>query len=492
MAQDTLKEKVDALNAKRAAAKALEAKGRDNWTEGDLDSYKSLLNDCKNLKGQVDSYNDADALKTGFGEIDDFLKKPHRGVPFDGSPAGAERRPGTDGAALKAGRFELVGVEDGGYSLFENVDGRQECVYEDGAGIYGERTLKAIIRPEYKRAYAMYLRRGVHKMPANALKVLEEGLDDQGGYTVPIDTLVNRVIERKPTPTRLRGKVASVNTSREWLEMMKLNYASDNIYSTGFRVTKTGENPAAVSSAQVTDSNLFGTIKIPVHTFMIRGLLTLNQVEDSALNLLEWVSGKFAQTIEILYDDKILNGTGRMEPRGMLTSVASSSTNQAAGLGGTDDPLITYVPSGDASNLTPDGLINCSMDVPEQYEDACEWVFNKVSTFKQIRAFKDLNDRYLFGAGTQDSGLATPYKPTDLVGYPYVFSGLMPNVGANNYPVLFGDLQGYQFVNRLGFSIQVVREPYIEVNQVAVVGRVRFGGITTEPWRLRVNKCAVS
>ena len=59
-------------------------------------------------------------------------------------------------------------------------------------------------------------------------------------------------------------------------------------------------------------------------------------------------------------------------------------------------------------------------------------------------------------------------------------------------PVIFGDLMGYQFVNRIGFSIQVVREPYIEFNQIAVVGRVRFGGQVIEPWRLRLNKCAVS
>jgi HK97 family phage major capsid protein len=62
----------------------------------------------------------------------------------------------------------------------------------------------------------------------------------------------------------------------------------------------------------------------------------------------------------------------------------------------------------------------------------------------------------------------------------------MPNVAANNYPVIFGDLSGYTMVNRVGFSIQVLRELYAELGQVAVVGRIRFGGQVLEPWRLRL------
>lgn len=64
----------------------------------------------------------------------------------------------------------------------------------------------------------------------------------------------------------------------------------------------------------------------------------------------------------------------------------------------------------------------------------------------------------------------------------------MPNVAAGAFPLIFGDLRGYQMVRRIGFSVQVLRELYAEVGQIALVGRVRFGGQVTEPWRMRALK----
>jgi HK97 family phage major capsid protein len=232
-------------------------------------------------------------------------------------------------------------------------------VYEDGAGIFGENAWKAINTSDYRNAFRDYLRLPKHKISLKSMKTLEEGLDDQGGYLVPVD-LINRIVQRKPTPTRVAGLVASVNTSREWVEMMKLNYATDNIYTTGFRVTKTGEQASSATAARVTDTNLFGTIKIPVHTFMITGLVTLNMIEDAAFNPLAFFEDKFNETTDILRDDKILNGIGRQEPRGILSTDRRHSQRRP----GLDDPLISVVPSGDATLITADSLIALNCDVP--------------------------------------------------------------------------------------------------------------------------------
>ncbi len=50
-----------------------------------------------------------------------------------------------------------------------------------------------------------------------------------------------------------------------------------------------------------------------------------------------------------------------------------------------------------------------------------------------------------------------------------MFSGLFPNISANAYPVLFGDISGYQVVNRIGFSVQILREVYAESNAIFLV-----------------------
>lgn len=466
MPQNPVAELVAQLTTKRAE---FQAKIESIQTADDLLAAESLKADMTNLKNRIEVYTKADALKGDLGEIDSFLKEPARGVPFVGGDGGS-----------------VLGSTPAGHSYLETIKGQQQMVFEDGPGVFGEEAWKAIQSPDYRSAFRDYLRLPKHKISAKSMKTLETGIDDQGGYLVPVD-LINRIVMRKPTPTRVQGLVSAFNTSREFVEMMKVNYKADNIYTTGFRVTKTGEQATSATAARVTDTNLFGTIKVPVHTFMITGLVTLNMIEDAAFNPLAFFEQKFSETVEILRDDKILNGTGVMEPRGMLTRTAAAANGS-----GLDDPNISYIPTGDANLLTADGLIELNTDIPEQYDENCRYLFNKTSTYKAIKLLKDLNDRYLFGYGTADSGLRSMGKPTDLDGYPYVWSQLMPNVAAGNFPILFGDFQGYGLVNRIGFSIQVLRELYAELGQVAVVGRVRFGGQTLEPWRLRAQRVGVS
>ncbi len=469
---ETVKQLTDRMLAKHGEWKGLVEKG-NAMTMEDLEKIPGVKAEYLELKGHVDRFNSASSVSDLQAE-EDYLRKPVRNFPH----------PNDVNAALKSGTH-LIGSTEAGYTEIECRNGVIQIADEVGAGSIGEKQWNAIQKSEYKAAFTKLIRKkGDNRFMSGAeMKTLEEGLDDQGGYTVPIDVLTNKVIQRKPTPSRIAAMCSQLNTSREVLEMMKVNYSSDNIYSTGFRVTKTGETPSSATAMRVTDTNLFGTIKIPVHTFMISAPITVNMVEDSAIDPIGWLSSKFAETVEILKDDKVINGTGKMEPRGLVNAVASAAAGQ-----GTDDPNISYVVSGDANTLTPDGLINLALDVPEQYEDACKYYFNKVSTFKAIRQMKDLNDRYLFGTGVQDSGLATATRPSDLLGYPYVFSGLFPNVSAGTFPVFFGDMSGYQLVNRIGFSVQILRELYAESNAIVLLGRVRFGGQVIESWKLRAQK----
>jgi len=134
-------------------------------------------------------------------------------------------------------------------------------------------------------------------------------------------------------------------------------------------------------------------------------------------------------------------------------------------------------------------LLDLNLSLPEQYDSNARYLMNKTGSYKTVRKLKDSNNRYLLGNGLGDSGMVTG-NLRELDGYPIVWSGLMPDPAANATPIIFGDFQGYQLVNRVGFSIQVLRELYAELNQVAIVGRIRFGGQVIEPWRLKIQKCA--
>lgn len=346
---------------------------------------------------------------------------------------------------------------------------------EDDEGMWTDSQFKATRSKEYKASFRNYTRRGFAGISDAERKVLSEGSDQAGGFLVP-EEMLNRIIQRQAAPTRLPGLVETINVSRDSVMIPKVNYATDDIYTTGIRVTWTGEIPSSSTVHRVTEP-VFGATRIPVYTAMLSLPLTNDLVEDSIFPLVSWAAGKFAETNDLVREDKILNGTGIGQPSGILLNP-----------GGTDQPAV--VNTGSAATYTADGLIDLAYAVPEQYEDNLRFVFNKTSSAKTISKLKDSANRYLWGMGEQDSGLMAPAIRRNLLGYPVTFSAFMPNIGANTYPAIFGDLKGYMQVNRVGFSVQVLRELYAETNQIVLLGRVRFGGAPIEPWRMKIQKCS--
>jgi HK97 family phage major capsid protein len=348
-------------------------------------------------------------------------------------------------------------------------------VNESGEALIDAKTMAIISAPEYKSAFREYLRKGQNGLKSASIKVLEEGLDTAGGFLVPPDIL-NRLIAKEPAPRTVQAKVSRLTTGRDQLIIPRVVYTADNIYTSGMRVNWTGEVPAAATTSRVTDP-VFGQASIPIFTAMMSLPLTNDMVEDSAYPIMQWITSKFEETIELLYENMILNGSGVSQPEGILTNA---------------NIVANTVNSGSAAALTADGLVNLAFALPEQYDNNATFVFNKTNTARQIALLKDGDGRYLWGAGLQDSGLSVPnLRGRDLLGYPVALNAFMPNIGANTVPVVFGDLGGYYLVNRVGMSIQVLRELYAETNQVLVLGRIRFGGLAVEDWKILCQTCHI-
>ncbi len=383
---------------------------------------------------------------------------------------------GSDGQKMTAGF-----VEDGATGLERRGEGAKgapdlSVVYEEGGLGLSEKQMAAISTKEYKGAFRHYLRaKHDSEMTASEMKTLNEGTDSAGGFLVP-DDIQSRVIQKAPTPTRVAGMVTRLQTSRDAMVFPKVNYGTDDIYTTGIRVSWTGELPTSATAHRVTDPQ-FAQIRIPIHTAMLSMPVTNDMVEDSSFPIVQWSADKFRETIDLLYDNVIINGSGIGQPAGMLLNP-----------GAADQPAV--VVSGSAAAVTADGLFDLTYAVPEQYEDNLSFIFNKTQTGKMIGKLKDDNKRYLFARGITDDGLSMG-RPTSLLGYPFAYSAFMPNPGANTFPIVFGDPRGYYFVERIGFSIQVLREILAQTNQVLLLGRLRIGGQVAEDWRLKAQKCSV-
>lgn len=445
--------------------------------------YQSMVQESESLSGQIDQLLNeptqenllkAQELSGQFRQLAEnieafrkvesetqtakhYLAQPIRDVPFETG-------------------VNLVGMRSAGSSELGFEKGRA-TLFGEGEGFIGDRTWRAIGETEYKRAFRSYLRKGEKGLSGAEFKTLQDGSDQQGGFLVPED-FIQKLIEKAPTPIHVQDRVTRMTTGRDAVIIPKINYTADDLYTTGIRSTFAGEVPATSTAIRVTDPP-FGQTRIPIYTAMLSMPLTTNMVEDANFPLQSWAEDKFAETIRLLKENMILNGTGVGQPTGILSNP-----------GGTGQPAVVTM----GNPLTADGVVKMAWSVPEQYDDNLSWVFNKVNTGQYLATLKDSNNRYLWGSGLMDSGLmpdqAAPQFHRTLQGYPVVFQGFMPNLGSNNYPVIFGDLRGYYLIDRVGFSIQVLRELYAETNQILLLGRVRFGGQVCEEFRLRVGQQA--
>ncbi len=435
----TILAEMDALDAKAS---------RTNDEEG---KYKSLVAEGYDLRGQIESTAKGDELRTWLGQSAGML-------------------------SLASGQGATVhGMRPAGQTVIETRGG-SVLVSSDGEALLDERMMRLLRDPEYTKAFKNYCRRGEWGMtPSLGLKVLQEGLDPSGGYTVPEDIL-NRIIVKEPAPTRVAGRLTTFNTSRDSVVIPRVVYATDDIYTTGMRVTWTGEVPASATTHQVTDP-VYGLTRIPIYTAMMSAPLTRDLAEDSAFDIVGWLSGKFSETNVLLRENMAINGTGSGQPYGILANPNA-----------TDNPAT--VATGAAATYTWGGLQDITWAVPEQYEDGCVWIFNKASSGLTIAKLVDGDGRPLWTNGAQDTGLIGSSKQRQLLGYEVVYSAFMPNIGAGTYPAIFGDPKGYYLVNRIGFSIEVLREILAQTNQYLLMGRTRFGGVVAESWRMKVQVCS--
>lgn len=327
----------------------------------------------------------------------------------------------------------------------------------------------------YSSAFEAYLRRAWDRIGPNDRKTLSEGTDSAGGFLVPPD-VQGEIIKKVAANAAIRPLASVRETSRDTVLWPKIVYTADDRYTSGVRLKWTGEVPSSSSVHRATDP-VFGVEQIPIHTAMASMPVTNDLLEDAAFNVIGLCTDLLAEAFALGEDDAFINGTGVGQPEGILTHPSASIIHTSGGM---------YVKSGSASALTADGLIDLESALPAQYERRAVWVMNK-KTKGAIRKLKTSSGEYLWPVVPLVGQLGT--ASDTLLGYNVVKDEFMPDIAANAFPIIFGDLQGYLIADRVGLSIQVLRELYAETNITLLLARKRVGGQLIEPYRLRVQKC---
>lgn len=333
----------------------------------------------------------------------------------------------------------------------------------------------------YDHAFEAYLRRGQHRLGTKDSKTLSVGVDSAGGFLSPPEYHAE-LIKKIATMATVRMNARVIQTSRDVAQWPKLNYGTDDKYTSGVRITWTGEMPAASTEHRVTDPT-FGLYSIPVNTAMASMPISRDLIEDAAFDVIGISQDLLAEAYALGENDKFWNGVGAGVPKGILQSMAATSGSPAA-----DE--IDWVAAQTALLISdPKDITNVVYALPAQYERNAKLFFQK-STEKVIRELQDTQGNFIWPVWPQVGNFGV--APKEILGFPTVRDEFVNAIGSDLFPVVFGDLNGYLVIDRVGMTVERLTEIYAETNIHLLLGRKRVGGQVVEPWRIKGLKTLAS
>lgn len=462
---EKLKQLREQAAAKLAEAKALIATGRPE----DLEKASKLNGEIGEIKAQIDAEGNRSAVAEAIKANSQWFDQPVSDLALPGDGGGAAP------AAAGTTPAQLVGWQAAGKTWLSRARGVLE---DEGAGAISAKQWNRISQDDYLKTFFRWLKvasKGGSVSSAD-MKVLQEGLDDQGGFLAPADVIM-RMLTKQPAPTQLLSHANVVETNRDRIRLPKGIYSTDNKYTSPVRLQWVGEVPASSTAALATQP-VFGEFECPVHTAMMYIPVTNDMLEDSGVAMMDYLGRCFSEAQDLGLEDVAINGTGFKQPSGILQAPSASE--------GSGEPVV--VNSTAAAALKPAGLKALQYALPPQYQARARWLMNWTNCAQEIDSWVDGHGRYLWGQ--MDNGLDKSNYERPLLSRPVVFSEFMPNIGANAYPIVYGDLAAYTQVRRIGISIQILSELNALLNQKVLLARLRVGGDVAEDWALKIQKVA--
>nr|MBP9753007.1 phage major capsid protein [Pseudomonadota bacterium] len=199
-------------------------------------------------------------------------------------------------------------------------------------------------------------------------------------------------------------------------------------------------------------------LKIPTHEIYAKPKASQKLLDDSFVNLEEWILNSITETIGIMENEAFIKGDGIGKPKGILS----------------------YADGGEIENIISNekGILK-NADIFMQTVNALEthylngacWVMSR-SALSQIRLLKDMSSgHYLLQPSLSET------MPTSLLGFPVFLNDAMdmPQSDKTSLPILFGHFKkGYQIVDRCGMSL--LRDPFSSKPFVEFYATKRVGG----------------
>lgn len=304
----------------------------------------------------------------------------------------------------------------------------------------------------YKSAFNNFLRKNDRLLTPEEIKTLSVGSDPDGGYFVTPDVtgrMVKKVFES--SPMRQISAVQVISTDKlegiEDLGEAGAGYAGEH----------------AVGSDTTTPQ--VGKWSIPVHWIDTQPKTTQQLLDDAAVDIEAWLSGKVGDKFGRFEEAEFVAGATRI--RG-ITSYTTAADDGSGVTWGTFGHVVTGVSSDFAASNPADKIHDLMGCLKSAYLPNARFLTRR-SVITKIRKFKDGTGNYIW----QPSFVLG--VPETIMGHPVSRAEDMPALANGSLSMAFGDfLQAYQIVDRQG--IRVLRDPYTAKPYVVFYTTKRTGG----------------
>jgi HK97 family phage major capsid protein len=313
---------------------------------------------------------------------------------------------------------------------------------------------------EYKQSFERFLRKDERLITPENLKALSVGSDPDGGYTVT-PAISNRIFTRlfEGDPIRQLASNETISTGAlEWdVDWGQAGFGWEGETETGAE----------------TDTPQWFKKRIPVYTMYAKPRASQTLLEDSGINIENWLADKVASRFLRGESATFVTGNSAAQPRGFLTYADGVNYGQ-----------IERTNMGAAAALTADGFADVKYSLIEEYLSRGTWLMNRLTVADAMK-LKDGSGAYIWKPGLSDD----PAGST-ILGLPVRMATTMPVVAANALSVAIADwTEAYMIVDRLGVTIQ--RDPYTAKPMVEFYTRKRVGGDVANFQAIKIGVVAV-
>ena len=315
---------------------------------------------------------------------------------------------------------------------------------QEGEKVMKEEEIKKEQEVQETRAFENYLRGRIIHERAGELTPASSGSGiGLGGALIP-QTIVNHIIRKVYDICPILDRSQKFNVKGK-LEVPYYPADSDNI-----TVAYQDEFQALSSS-----SGSFATVEL---TGFLAGCLT--KVSRSLINnvnfdIVGFVVDEMAYAIKRFIEHELLIGTPANVSAGTAAKVLGLST------------LTNGLTAAAANAITADEVVRLHDKVKDDFQSNAIWIMSP-ATRTALRTLKSTTGYYLL-----NDDISTPFG-SSLLGKPVYVSDNMPDMGAGNTVIYYGDMHGLATKFNEEINIEVLRERYADEHAIGVVGWFEF------------------